>query len=352
MTDRYLSRRDALKGFAAFAGASLLVACGDDDSGDAAGSSTLGTAASGASPSTTATASTAPTWSVEHVSVSASTTSVNHLWAQWGVKHGIYAKHFLDVEVIDNIQDPVAAMVAGQIDFMATGTGTVAGAVRGAPIRSQMLTYRDNYALMVDPAITTLDALPGKKIIGPNDVMKAAILRSGGDPESIEWITSRGSAAQNIELVTNGDADGVAGFPPLQFLAEDAGLRLALITSAVFPGAPVSNTATSVETMTQRPDYVKRMIAANLEILRHLRDNKPLVLEFFMSEWEQSADLAERSYAVIERDMIRSGQTDAKTLQDLVDIVAKAQGAAGPVAWTDVFDFTHLDDVVANPGKY
>ena len=105
-----LTRRDAIRGFAALAAVTVVASCGGAET---------------APPSTASAANGGQTWPLEKAAVSASLPSVNHMWAQWGVLQGICMKHFLDVEVTVNIAErmPLAAAEAAH-DKSRTGRMT------------------------------------------------------------------------------------------------------------------------------------------------------------------------------------------------------------------------------------
>jgi ABC-type nitrate/sulfonate/bicarbonate transport system substrate-binding protein len=340
-----LPRRDVLRLFGALAAvgasAGLVSACGSGSSGAAP--------ASGGTPSLLA----AKGEALAKATVSAGSTSVNHMWARWGIDHGIYRKFGLDVEAVDGIADAVAAMASGQLQFSAAGVQTHSGAVRGAPVRAVMLTFKDNLGLYTSPDITSVAALRGKKLFGPNDMIKEILRRAGIDPETgVSWIQTKSNTKQQVQLVLDGQADGFTGYPPAKLLAEDARLHEVTSVAAEFPGSPVSIVGTSDQLTKENPLLVKRFLAGTLETLDHLKTHRDEVLEFFRSEWDFFAELAQGCWAVIERDMFDGGKTSTSALQQVLDVTKAAQGKPDEdIPLNRVWDFTLLDQVLAERAR-
>lgn len=338
-------RRDALRLFGALAAAGVAAgtvsACGSGAPGAAS--------ASGGTPSLLA----AKGEPLTKATVSAGATSVNHMWARWGIDHGIYRRFGLDVEAVDGIADAVAAMASGQLQFSAAGVQTHSGAVRGAPVRAVMLTFKDNLGLYTTPDLTSVGALRGKRIFGPNDMIKEILRRAGIDPENgVRWIQTKANTKQLIQLVRDGQADGFTGYPPAKLLAEDAGLREVTSVSAEFPGSPVSIVGTADALLAENPLLVKRFLAGTLETLDHLRTHRDEVLGFFRSEWDFSTELAQGCWAVLERDMLSGGKTGTAALRQVLDVTKAAQGKPDEDIPLDrVWDFTLLDEVLAERAR-
>ena len=332
-----LPRRDFLGLAGAFAAVGLASACGGTEPTGAAsaGGGTTSLLAAKGEPLTKAT-------------VSAGSTSVNHMWARWGISHGIYRKFGLDVEAVDGIADAVAAMASGQLQFSAAGVQTHSGAVRGAPVRAVMLTFRDNLGLYTTRGISSLRDVAGKRIFGPNDMIKEILRRAGVDPEKgVTWVQTKANTQQVIQLVKDGQADGFTGYPPAKLLAADAGLREITSVSAKFPGSPVSIVGTADQLITDNPLLVKRFLAGTLETLDHMRSHKDDVLAFFRDEWGFDDTLAQGCWTVVEHDMIEGGKTDDTALKVVLDVTKAAQGNTDDIPLDRVWDFSLLDQVIA-----
>jgi ABC-type nitrate/sulfonate/bicarbonate transport system substrate-binding protein len=338
MTPTTPNRRDVFRLLGAAAAAGTLVACG------------AGTASSGASPAGDAGASLVPRAGapLTKATVAASNTSVNHMWAQWGIKHGCYRRYGLDVESVGNVSNAVAAMGAGRLDFSASGVATQSGAVQGAPVRVAMVTFRDNLGVYGDPGITSVRGLRGKRILGPDDMIKAILQKYGIDGETgVTWVQNNASVAQSIELVKQGKADAFTGYPPAVFQAEQAGLVQITSVATVYPGSPVSIVGTSAALLRSDPLLVKRFLAGTLDALADLKANKTEVVDFFKAQWGFSQALAEQTYTVIPHDMFTDGKTDDAALRTVLDVTESAQGKTGDIPLNRVWDFSLLNQVLA-----
>jgi ABC-type nitrate/sulfonate/bicarbonate transport system substrate-binding protein len=340
MSDRSFTpnRRDVFRLLGAAAAAGTLVACGAGTA--SSGSATAGKASAGLIP-----AAGSP---LTKATVAASNTSVNHMWAQWGIKHGFYRRYGLDVTSVGNVSNAVAAMGAGRLDFSASGVATQSGAVQGAPVRVAMVTFRDNLGVYGDPGITSVAGLRGKRILGPDDMIKAILQKNGIDGETgVTWVQNNASVAQSIQLVKQGKADAFTGYPPAEFQAQAAGLVEITSVAKVYPGSPVSIVGTSAELMQSNPLLVKRFLAGTLDALADLKANKTEVVNFFKSQWGFSQDIAEQTYTVIPHDMFDDGKTDDSALRTVLDVTKSAQGKTDDIPLTRVWDFSLLNQVLA-----
>ncbi|TDV56362.1 ABC transporter substrate-binding protein [Actinophytocola oryzae] len=336
-----LSRRDILRLAGALTTVAVASACGGTEPTGAASTRD-------ASPSLLA----AKGEPLTKATVSAGSTSVNHMWARWGITHGIYKKFGLDVEAVDGIADAVAAMASGQLQFSAAGVQTHSGAVRGAPVRAVMLTFRDNLGLYTTKGISSLRDLAGKRVFGPNDMIKEILRRAGVDPDKgVTWVQTQANTKQIIQLVQNGQADGFTGYPPAKLLAEDAGMREITSVSAKFPGSPVSIVGTPDQLISDNPLLVKRFLAGTLETLDHMLAHEDEVLAFFHDEWGFDDELARGCWDVVQHDMIKGGKSDDKSLQVVLDVTKAAQGKKDDIPLDRVWDFSLLDQVVAERAK-
>jgi ABC-type nitrate/sulfonate/bicarbonate transport system substrate-binding protein len=292
----------------------------------------------------------APHQPLARTTVAASSTSVNHMWAGWGIARGFYKRYGLDVTAEDNVTNAVAAMAAGRLDFSASGVATQSGAVQGAPVKVAMLTFRDNLAVYGDPSIRSVTDLKGKRILGPDDMIKAILEKHGinGDKD-VTWVqNSASSTNQSIQLIRQGRADAFTGYPPAGFLAQQAGLVTVTSVADVYPGSPVSIVGTSAALMERDPLLVKRFLAGTLDALTDMKANKAAVVGMFEQSWGFDAQLADQTYSVIPRDMFDNGQTDSAALQVVLDVTKSAQGSTANIPLDRVWDFTLLNQVLAD----
>jgi ABC-type nitrate/sulfonate/bicarbonate transport system substrate-binding protein len=288
----------------------------------------------------------------ETVAVAANSTGMNHLWAWWGTRRGIYARHGLDVTPVDNVADGVTALVSGQVQFVAHGVQTHSGAVKGLPIRAVMVTFRDNLGVYADPSITSIPALKGKRIIGPYDILKELFKRQGMDPENdVTWVVSRTSVQQQLQMVREGEADAASGFPPGKLLAERVGLHQVFVTSDYFPGAPVSVVGTTTALLQERPDLVKRVLAGTLDTLDDMRSNREAIVAYMMEEWSFDRALAEGSYETIAQDLIPTGIVPEEPLRVMLEATKSAQETTADIPLDQVWDFRLLQEVLRDRGR-
>ena len=283
----------------------------------------------------------------EVISVSANRTPVNHIWAYWGKEKGIFEKHGIDIQTIDNVADPVAALISGHVQFISSGVQLQQAAIRGMPVKVVMITANDNLGVYAGPAIKSIQDLRGKRIIAPYDSLKDVLRRNGVDPDrEVTWVVSRGAPMVNLELVKRGEADAFASFPASRSLSEELGLHEVLRIGQFIPGGPVAIVGTTEKIIAERPQTVTRMIRATLETLASLRANREGVIEYTMRVMKYSRGSAEEAYATIAKDMPQDGLASDEALRITLEATKKGQGNTDNIPLSQIWNFTLLREVL------
>ncbi len=283
----------------------------------------------------------------ESITVAANRTAVNHMWVYWGKEHGIFEKYGIDLQVIDNVADPIAALAGGQVQFVAHGAQLHQGAIRSIPIKAVMVTAKDNLGVYAGPAIKTIQDLRGKRIIAPYDSLKDVLRRNGVDPDKdVTWVVSRGAPMVSLELVKRGEADAFASFPSSRSQSEELGLHEVFRVGQFVPGGPVSIVGTSDKMIAERPQTVTRMIRAALETIANMRSSREAVIEYTMRVMKYNRAGAEEAYATIQRDMPEDGLVSDEALQITLESTKKGQNNTQNIALSQVWNFTLLREVL------
>ncbi len=283
----------------------------------------------------------------ETVTVAANLTAVNHIWAFWGKERGIFAKYGIDIQIIDNVADPVAALVSGQAQFIGHGVQLHQAAIRGVPVKTVMVTTKDNLGVYAGPAIKTMQDLRGKRIISRYDSLKDVLQRNGIDPDKeINWVVSRGAPLVNLELVKRGEAEAFAGFPAARSQAEEIGLHEVFRVSQFVPGGPVAVVGATDKYIAEHPQSVARFLRATLETLANMRNSREAMIDYTMRVMKYTRAGAEESYASIVRDTPEDGLVSDEALRITLDSIKKGQGNTQNIPLSQVWNFTLLREVL------
>ena len=284
---------------------------------------------------------------LETVTVSANRTSVNHIYAYWGKERGFFAKYGIDVQIIDNVADPVAALAGGQIQFISNGVQLQQAAARGVPLKTIMVTAKDNLGIYAGAAIKTIQDLRGKRIIAPYDSVKYVLRRNGVDPDKeVTWVVSRGAPQVNLELVRRGQADAFSSFPASRTLAEELGLHEVFTVAKYIPGGPAAVVGTTDKIIAERAPLVANFLRASLDAIQSMRGDREGIYEYTKRVMNYSRGASEEAYEVVLRDMPADGLTTDEALRATLESVKKGQGNTQNLPVSQVWNFGPLREVL------
>ena len=219
--------------------------------------------------------------------------SLSGLHIQVAQKKGFYYKHRLQVEAIQMRPTiSVAALVSGEVRYLASVGSALRAAASGAPIKivaaSNLAPF---FSLVVRPHFSDIQQLKGKEIGltgnpgGTNDRTMRLILREAGlDPERDVQLIYAGDPPLLFSAFTSvGRFDAMFVSLPFPVLAEQKGYRI-LINAAEKVKMPLSGLAVAVETLKTGREQVKRMVKAHVEAQRFIKSNKGATLDI-MVDW-------------------------------------------------------------------
>ncbi len=124
---------------------------------------------------------------------------------------GLFKKHGIDVELIQMAGPlPIAALSAGEIDYLTGFTTGLVAASQGAPLKGVMVTLRKPpFYLVSEPSIQKIEDLAGKRLgvdrIGSLQHLVARLLlkMKGVNPEKVIF-TQTGSVSNTVTSLAQG----------------------------------------------------------------------------------------------------------------------------------------------------
>jgi ABC-type nitrate/sulfonate/bicarbonate transport system substrate-binding protein len=246
----------------------------------------------------------------------------------WAAKErGFYRKHGLDAEIIA-MRPPltIGAIQAGEIDY-AIGASTISrGSISGAPVKLVSLALRTSFhTLVARPQIKSIADLKGKTIavtVGAADdfVARHLIRRAGLEPRDFAFVNMGGSDSR-FPALHAGSIDATPLSLPFFVIAKRQGFTLLGSAADVFDMATVG-IGTSTRKIQQEREQVKKMVRAQLDTLRWIKNQKAEVVPFLQKFFGLDEGVALESHAIYARLLI----DDARPLADAVKTVLDQQG--------------------------
>lgn len=270
-------------------------------------------------------------WSAERaaekVRIAVSSKSLGFLDTWAAKERGFFRKHGLEAEIIA-MRPPltIGALQAGEIDYAIGASTTSRGAISGAPVRIVSLALRSSFhTLVTRPNIKTIADLKGKTIavtIGAaDDFVARHLLRRGGiDPREVSFVNMGGSDTRFPALAA-GTIDASPLSLPFFVVAKRQGYNLLGTAVDVLEMATVG-IGTSTRKIQQEREQVKKMIRAQLDTLRWIKQQKNEVVPFLQKFYDLDEGMAVESHAIYARLIL----DDARPLASAIKTVLDQQG--------------------------
>lgn len=263
---------------------------------------------------------------------------------------GFFREESLEPEIIlIRSSLSIQAMLAGSLDF-GTATGTAVNAsVGGADIRVVLgMSDKPAFDLMARRDITRITDLRGKTIGfggvgGLSDIVVREILAVNQISQDQVKFLSMGQNSLTYAALKNGMIDATMLQIPQNFLAQDDGFRK-LAAASDYYRVVQGGLATAKSTVTQRPDFVAKVIRATLKGIRWIRSEKKQAVEFMRGPYldlgNERERFNERIYEAAVQGYLPSGIVDEKLQREMIASVTKRMKITQPVPAERVFDFS------------
>jgi NitT/TauT family transport system substrate-binding protein len=276
-----------------------------------------------------------------------STTSMPFFVAQ---ERGFFREEGLDVELIvmQAIQTIQATM--GNSTQFASATGSaVSSAVQGADIKVIFaVTDRPSFDLIVQPSITSVQQLRGKKI-GTGGVGSLAeilarriLIAHNVRPEEVSILATGPSHVTYLSLKAK-VIDAAPLQMPLTFTAQDEGFRK-LAAAGEYYQAVQGGLATTKTMLAEQPELVTKVVRAMLRATRLIKSDRKYAIDFLKGPWVdlgKNADkIAARVYDVAGPDFLESGLVSEEIQRQMIADASVRIKPKQPVLPEHVFDFS------------
>jgi NitT/TauT family transport system substrate-binding protein len=272
---------------------------------------------------------------------------------------GLFKKHGMDVEMIQMAGPlPVAALVAGEIDYLTGFTTGLVAAAQGAPVKGIMVAMRKPpFYIIAAPAIQKPADLAGKRIgvdrIGSLQHLVARLFLKvkGVSPEKVSFIQT-GSVSNTVTSLDQGAIAAALLSGPHNVIMTQKGFRQLGGADELPMHFPTSGLVVNNARLKSDAERIKLMIRVMLESLEFGRRDKVPVVAYLRDKWKLDAKTAEEVYGQWISTLATDGKIDLKEMQDYFDLAYSYNQIPAPVQVAAVTDYTLLDQVLKeNPRR-
>jgi NitT/TauT family transport system substrate-binding protein len=275
-----------------------------------------------------------------------STTSMPFFVAR---ERGFFREEGLEVELIVMQAIQTIQATLGKSTEFASATGSaVSSAVRGAEVRVILaVTDRPSFDLIVQPNITSVQQLRGKKIgtggVGSlAEILARRVLTAHGvRPEEVAILATGPSHVTYLALKAK-VIDAAPLQMPLTFTAQDEGFRKLVDAGAVYRSVQ-GGLATTTTILSERPELVTKVVRAMLRAIRLIKTDKQYAVNFIKGPWldigKDPERIATRVYDIAAPALLENGSVDEDIQQQMIADAAERIKPAQPVRPEQVFDF-------------
>lgn len=267
-----------------------------------------------------------------------------------GEKRGFFQEAGLQVEFIQMVGNiGVVAFVSGEVDYWAgVGSSTVAGAIRGLPIKV-VACYAPTvpFALISRPEFKSIQELRGKAIgvnaFGtPQEIVARLIFKHFGlDPEKEVKFLAPGSNEARFASMKQGLTAATMVSPPGDFLGKKMGF-VVLARAHEILSYPTSGLAANVKKIKERPDELKNVIKAGIRANRYIRQNREGTIQFMMEWMKIDKEIATATYESTWKIYNEDGSLPEDGFRLIIEEAKKFAKANRDVSLSEVADLSIL----------
>ena len=263
---------------------------------------------------------------------------------------GFYRSHGLDVELVQIAPRlAVTALATNEVDYSMNIGSSLRAAMRGLPVRAVASSTVAPFFALVTREKSVQD-LKGK-IVGVTDpggtnyqVTKIILSQYGLVPIKDVPLITIGEEKLLLDAMIAGRIAAAAISPPWPFEAERHGFRILVKASEVvqFPFVGIS---THLDRIKNKRPQVKRLIRAELDALRFIRERKEETVELIGRQFRMERDVAQKSYDFTVSFFSKDGRINPDGVKKLIAIEQETGGLKGDVAVAQTADLSLVDEV-------
>jgi ABC-type nitrate/sulfonate/bicarbonate transport system substrate-binding protein len=284
--------------------------------------------------------------------------SLSFLAAFIAKDRAFYARNGLSAELVQaRPAVNIAALVSGDADYAEVFGSAIRSAARGAPVRAFSTSIKAPFfSLVVHPSIKSVKELKGRVIGvtslgGTNQISGRLLLQHFGlDPDRDVKFLAIGEEKFVVEALKAKRVDAILVAPPFSILMKREGFVL-LANAADVVSIPLAGLSATLDKIKQNRSQVKRVLKAEIEALRYLRDDAAGATEVIRKRFAMDEAMARESYAVVVNAFSRDGKIPIEAVENILNLEKKEGLIAKTVTVDQVIDASIAEEVLKELGK-
>jgi len=267
---------------------------------------------------------------------------------------GMFRKHGLDAELIQMAGPlPVAALAAGEIDYLTGYTTGIVATGQGAPLKGIMISLRKPpFFLIAEPSIQRIGDLAGRRIgvdrIGSLQhlVVRLLLKAKGTDPEKAIF-TQTGSVSNTVTSLGQSAVSAAVLSGPHNVIMVQKGFRQLGAADELPMHFPTSGLVVNEAKLKTDATRIKSVIRVMLDATTFCRKEKLWVVNYIKDKWKLEQKIAETAYDQWLSILTPDGKISVKDMQEYFDLAYSQKQISAPINVAAVTDYTLLDQVLA-----
>ncbi|HEX2928847.1 MAG TPA: ABC transporter substrate-binding protein, partial [Candidatus Binatia bacterium] len=216
---------------------------------------------------------------------------------------GLFKKHGLDAELIQMAGPlPVAALSAGDIDYLTGYTTGIIATGQGAPLKGIMISLRKPpFFLIAEQSVQRPADLAGKRVgvdrIGSLQHLVARLMlkNKGADPEKAIF-TQTGSVSNTVTSLGQGAVAAAILSGPHNVIMAQKGFRQIGSADELSTHFPTSGLVVNESKLKSDATRIKSVIRAMLDATAFCRKEKTWVVNYIKDKWKIEQNVADTVY--------------------------------------------------------
>jgi ABC-type nitrate/sulfonate/bicarbonate transport system substrate-binding protein len=267
---------------------------------------------------------------------------------------GLFKKHGIEPELIQMAGPlPVAALAAGEIDYLTGYTTGIVATGQGAPLKGILIALRKPpFYVVAEPNVQRLGDLIGKRIgvdrIGSLQhlVVRSLLRHKGADPEKAQF-TQTGSVSNTVTSLGQGAVAAAVLSGPHNVIMTQKGFRQVGAADELPMQFPTSGLVLNESKLKSDATRIKSVIRAMLDALAYCRKEKSWMVNYIRDKWKVEPKSAETVYEQWLSILTPDGKIGIKEMQEYFDLAYSQKQIPAPINVAAVTDFSLVDQVLA-----
>jgi NitT/TauT family transport system substrate-binding protein len=244
---------------------------------------------------------------LEAITLGVSAKHVLNLPIYMAQKYGILESEGIDLRLITaKTSTIIAALVAGEMDYVTSFNSGLAAAVAGAPLTAVYVTTDKSLLYLISrPDVVDAKSLRGG-IIGHGGTRGAhyhasvaMVKHLGLDPEKDVQLISTIDVTQGMTALFSGRVAATTLSPPYDSMAVRKGYNRLVSGPDVLAKFIENGLVTSKTKVRDHPEQVRRMLRALVRGLRYTLDHSNEAVALVQKEWNLDRDAARIAYEAV-----------------------------------------------------